>query len=63
MGSAENFQDEVRFHPVAVIIAGNGRIISENGDAIGERVPIDVVEIPFDETDGRFNVGDADCGD
>ena len=63
MGSTENFQDEVAFHPVAVLIAGNGRIISKDRDPVGERIPVDIVEIPFDETDGRFDVGDAEGGD
>jgi hypothetical protein len=63
MGSTEDFQDEVAFHPVAVLIAGNGRIISKDRDPVGERIPVDIVEIPFDETDGRFDVGDAEGGD
>jgi len=63
MGSTEDFQDEVAFHPVTVLIAGNGRIISKDRDPVGERIPVDVVEIPFDETDGRFDVGDAEGGD
>lgn len=52
MGSTENFQDEVTFHPVAVLIAGNGRIISKDGDSIGERIPVDVVEGALDPSDG-----------
>lgn len=48
---------------VAVFIAGNGRIITENGDAIGERVPVDVNEGALDPSDRCFNVGDAEGGD
>ena len=52
MGSTENFENEVRFRPVTIVRNGNGRIITKNRDAVGERVPVDVNEAPFDETDG-----------
>lgn len=52
MGSTENFENEVTFHPVTVLIAGNGRIISKDGDAVRMGVEVNVVEGALDPADG-----------
>jgi len=63
MGSAKDFQNEVRFRPVTVRRNGNGRIVSKDRDPVGMRIPIDVVVVTLDPSDGRFNVRDANGGD
>ena len=63
MGSTENFQNEMGLQTVTGFGNGNGRIVSKDRDAIGERIPVDVVVVALDPSDGRFNVGDADGGD
>jgi hypothetical protein len=57
MGSKGN---EVQNKMAFVTVTGFGnrdrRIITEDRDPIGERIPIDVVKVPFDPTDGCVKV-------
>jgi hypothetical protein len=46
-----------------VVIAGNGRIIAEDRDPIRERIPVNVIKVSFNPTDGCVKVGNANIRD
>lgn len=61
-GDGENeVDDEVAFVPVSVRRNRNGRVVSEDRDAVEMRVPVNVVEGTLDPTDGIFDAQEWDC--
>ena len=64
MGLGGNkFQDKVSFVTVTVVRNRNGRIITKDRHTVGKSVPVNVVEVPLNPTDGFFQVFDADDRD
>lgn len=58
-GGENEVKNEVAFVAFAIVGDGNGRVVSENGDSIGEMVVVDVVVIQENPSDDVLNLIDG----
>lgn len=62
LGDGENeIENEMRFIAFTVIGDGNGRIVAENGDAVGEMVIVNVVVVKENPSDDVLDFIDGNC--